>query len=178
MIATRMSYASSRAAAHRARSACSRARAGVNAIGASVGDLAAGQAHLLDVQPGLELAQHDVVDALLVAEPRRTVARLRASRASRSAAYCCSCRRTGSSSSSSSVVHDVQVLLVLAAGPLDHVGVGAELGGHLGQRGQRRLGGLASAASRRSSSTEVSCGSRAQRTTRGQDAAPGAGSPR
>src|SRR6185437_12613241 len=35
----------------------------------SVGCLAPGQAHLLDIKPGLYLAQDDVVDAALVTEP-------------------------------------------------------------------------------------------------------------
>src|ERR1700740_3356214 len=35
----------------------------------SVGRLALGQADLLDVEPGLYLAQHDVVDAVLVPQP-------------------------------------------------------------------------------------------------------------
>ena len=35
----------------------------------SVDDFASGQADLFDVEPGLRLAQHSVVDAALVAEP-------------------------------------------------------------------------------------------------------------
>jgi hypothetical protein len=34
------------------------------------GRLAPGQAHLLDVEPGLDLAQDDVVDPALVAQPQ------------------------------------------------------------------------------------------------------------
>ena len=141
----------------------------VNAIDRHSADLAAGQPHLLDVQPGLELAQHDVVDALLVAqpdhggplageqgEPQRGVLLLVAQH--RLVVVV------------DAGVHDVQVLLVLAAGPLDHLGVGAELGGHLGQRRQRRLGGLGLGEPELLVDRGVR-GSRAHRTTAGRTSA-------
>ena len=135
----------------------------------SLDELAPGQPHLLDVEPGLDLAQHDVVDALLVAQPR-TPRALAGEEGEREAVYWSSCCSTGSPRPP--VGREQRRGACRARGaPARPPSGRCRARRPAGVESlDRRLGGQLSA-SWSSSATEVSTGSRANRTTGGSSSA-------
>jgi hypothetical protein len=98
-----------------------------------------GQAYFLDVEPGLHLAEHDVVDAAFVTEPDEGGAFACEERETKFGVLLLQVQRGGA------VVpvgmQDQQVRLVLGAQPVDDLWRGAEFGGGLRHRGERLLDG-------------------------------------